>query len=101
MPTQKASTVAALMLAKLKASGLEKQVKLLGFTPLLGEQAASRYPGVTDKARDGFLIPYYNVSGKPLPFFRYRYLTPPTGFNGLVANPQRYTQPAGVSTPVY
>ena len=53
----------------------------------------------------GFKIPYFDIKGKMLPFFRYRFLQdrPTRGFASLVepAKARKYTQPAGTAPDVY
>lgn len=56
-------------------------------------------------ARGGLLFRYYDpFTDAFLPeatFHRLRYLDPPAGFAGVVANPQRYSQPRGSLNRVY
>jgi len=54
----------------------------------------------------GFKIPYFDLRGKPLDFYRYRFLQaqPSRGFASLTeapTKPQKYTQPAGTAPEVY
>jgi len=54
----------------------------------------------------GFKIPYFDLAGQAVPFFRYRFLQnkPSRGFAAVASDPpkpQKYTQPAGTAPEVY
>ena len=49
----------------------------------------------------GIKLPYFDINGKVTDFFRIRYLEKPTGFAGMVAKVQRYTQAPGTLNEVY
>src|ERR1035438_6322241 len=101
------------MLTKLNTSSLTAQdAKVLCFEPRTAEQCAQQYPKLP-MHRAGFKIPYFDLTGKPTDFFRYRYLEYGTdaGFASLVTtngNGQgtalkllRYGQSAGSKSEVY
>lgn len=60
-------------------------------------------PALREKA-PGFIIPYFNLAGKPTKFFRYRYLVQPplNGFAALTKRkPLRYAQLANTVNELY
>ncbi len=91
------------MLEKLRESQLTikhaRQMQLEPVTDAGAEQLKIR------PAWAGFKIPYFDVNGKPVPFFRYRFLQtkPVKGFASLAEpeKPLKYTQPAGTPPEVY
>lgn len=90
------------MLARVEASGLTlehaQKLHLQSFTT---EEAGSL--GLSVKAA-GFKLPYFELSGKPNGFFRYRVLEAPpkTGFAALTdAKTPKYLQPADSHPSVY
>ena len=46
-------------------------------------------------------LPYFDLTGNPTGFYRLRYLTKLPGEAGVLAKPQRYTQPPGTLSGVY
>ena len=94
--------VQALMLRKLEESGLAEPtlIKKHGYQPM-GRAAASNL-GVAP-AFAGFKIPYFDAAGKPLKFWRYRYLEDTRGAfeKNTEAKPLRYIQPAHTGTELY
>lgn len=88
----------AALLRKLKESALtQEDVKPLRFTAYTAEEVAAnpklavRYPAA------GFVLPYYDVGGKPTGFHRFRYLEQPArnGWAAVTTHKElRYTQPA-------
>src|ERR1035441_2495747 len=94
------------MLKKLSASLLTAQdAKLLGFTALTAAQVAAQHPALPAH-RAGFVIPYYDLNGRPTKFYRFRYLEygHDTGFAALVAGQLkqlRYGQEAGTVNELY
>jgi hypothetical protein len=94
--------VQALMLRKLEESGLAEPtlIKQHGYTSMT-RLAASKL-GVAP-AFAGFKIPYYDADGKPLKFWRYRYLEDTRGAfaRNTDAKPLRYIQPKSTGTELY
>jgi hypothetical protein len=89
--------VSAAMLAKASTSALEApEVKALKFTPYLKDQLASILPNAPKGA--GFVIPYFDFCGKPIKFFRYRYLETVIDKKGKIT---RYTQPLKADPEIY
>lgn len=93
------------MLRKIAQSGLDnKDAKRLGFESFTKDQLKKKYPQLTSLPAAGFVIPYYDQHGKPLDFFRYRYLEEPQrkGFDAITAHKaMRYIQPAQAKPRVY
>lgn len=90
------------MLSKLEESGLAEPtiIKQHQWTPMTREDAAKL--GVAP-AFAGFKIPYFDIAGKPLKFWRYRYMEDTrAGFTKVAnAKPLRYIQPAHTGTELY
>lgn len=87
-------------LAKLAASGLtEGDGASLGLVHCLPGTPSPQWlpiPGT------GFEIPYFDASGEPTGFSRYRYLGDPRGgFYAATAKPMRYVQPKGAPSMAY
>lgn len=79
--------VTKLLKEKAASSGLaEANIKELQFKPMLGDEIAKL--AKTDKA--GFKIPYFDLSGKPTSFWRYRLLEP--SWSGAGQPPKWYKQ---------
>lgn len=94
------------MLEKLRGSGLEGKavIKKLGFKPYTYDELKRQLPELTQLPAAGFEIPYFDVTGKRTPFFRYRYLEEPKrrGFAAIVEHKSmRYIQPAKMKPQVY
>lgn len=90
------------MHTKLKLSDLTPQdAKTLGMVPYTAEQTAKILPSAPAKA--GFFIPYFNLSGKPTKFYRFRYLeTVKDGFAKLTdKKDMRYVQPPKTLNELY
>lgn len=78
----------------------EKHLKLLGLKPCTAaECAALKLPATAA----GFVLPYFDLSGKPTKFFRYRYLEETRKGFALQTDkkPLRYGQPASTVNEVY
>lgn len=88
-----------LALEDLARSGLTldhaKALKLEALTP---EQTAKLHP--TFKRAPALKIPYFDLRGKPVEFYRVRYLEL-NGFDALKKKPMRYTQLPGTAPAVY
>ena len=86
---------------KLRESDLDdpKVIKALGLVAMDAEACTEL--GIRPVA-SGFKIPYWDLSGKPTKFFRFRYLEDPrTGFAKLGKKMQRYGQLAGTLNEAY
>jgi hypothetical protein len=89
-----------LLLAKALSSGLSKEhAETLRLEALSASQVASL--GRPFVKAGAMRIPYFDPVGKPTSFYRLRYLEPMPGFDGLLAKPQRYVQPADTLNEVY
>lgn len=93
---------------KLADSKLDSKIqKKLGFTLRTASQYPSELPKTIERKPmqlGGFVIPYFDIGGKPTKFFRYRYLEQPvlTGFAALgVQKPVRYSQPMNSLNELY
>lgn len=78
---------------KLRSSGLsDSDAQLLRFKAMTAKEATT-LEGLSVH-RGGFVIPYFDLKGKPTSFWRYRYLeSTKTGFDALTTKKeQRYTQ---------
>lgn len=87
---------------KLSSSGLtERDGAKLSFKLCSAKEAAA-IPGLSS-ARAGFLIPYFDLSGKVTKFWRYRFLdTAKRGFDALTGKKEmRYTQAPKTINEVY
>lgn len=83
-------------LAKLRASGLdEDDAKLLRMEPLTKAEIEARGLGLSER---GFQIPYFNWSGEPTGFWRFRFLTE---VKDAEKKTVRYIQPPGTLNEVY
>lgn len=81
-----------------------KDAKRLGFELLTKEELQKKHSNLTALPGGGFTLPYFDVNGKKLDFFRYRYLEEPErhGFDALAEHkPSRYIQPAGMKPRAY
>lgn len=90
-------TLAQLFSGKLKESGLDNDdARALQF------QQCDSSPKGLELQGAGFAIPYFDLSGKPTAFYRYRILQR-KGFDALTAEQkrQRYTQPASTAPELY
>lgn len=77
---------------KWESSGLnEDHAKRLRLKALEGDDTAKLGPNFYNAK--ALLIPYFDLKGKPIDFFRVRYLEALPGFAGSVEKPQRYAQP--------
>lgn len=88
--------------AKLSASVLsDKDAKALRFKLMTSKEAATLEGLTTHKG--GFVIPYFDLAGKPTKFWRYRFLeSTKTGFTALTSKKEmRYTQPAKTINELY
>ena len=98
-------SVKAAMLEKLQESLLTvRHSKLMCLEPVT-EQLAAQLNDI-HPAFAGFKIPYFDLAGKVLPFFRYRFLQdkPSRGFASTTVDPVKplkYTQLAGTAPEVY
>lgn len=93
-------TISKFTLLKSAASGLEADdIQQLGFKSYSTEESAAlhlRRPGA------GFLIPYFDVTGKPCPMFRYRYEITEVASGFLKgAKLNKYDQPANTPPEIY
>lgn len=91
---------------KLSNSGLDPSPKSSDRLRLhLVLHDADSCPAALPLRLGGFVIPYFDLDGKPTGFYRYRYLEQPpapTGFAALVeTKPLRYTQPPDTGVAVY
>lgn len=82
--------------AKLEGSDLNAgDARLLKFEPHTAQQATQKLNGNLPANKAGFVIPYFDLHGKPTKFWRYRYLeTTKEGFDKLTDRKDlRYAQP--------
>jgi hypothetical protein len=95
MPELAPSTLAKLAQSRLTAEDAE----LLQIHSIDADEAATR--GFAP--RGGFVIPYFDLDGKPTSFCRVRYIDPPkpNGFKALPSKPQKYAQLPGTLNEVY
>lgn len=107
MPKQETPLSAAktAMLEYLTARGLSaKQASALKLVPMTAEQVA-KVKELPQMGAGGFKIPYFDINGKPIDFYRFRYLYQYTGFAKLVGGKGkkelRYAQPSGSTTRIY
>lgn len=103
MPKKDAARAA--MLEYLSARGLGgQQASTLKLQPYTAEQLV-KHKDLPQMGTGGFKIPYFDIAGKPLNFFRFRYLYQYTGFAKLVGGKGkkelRYAQPTGSTTRLY
>lgn len=101
MSLKTADSVKKAMLAKIAGSLLdEKDAVKLKFKPLTSEQVK---PLKLPNSTSGFMIPYFDLDGKPSAFWRLRYLEDTRkGFDVLNGRKAlRYVQPAGGTNEVY
>jgi hypothetical protein len=102
MPTPHRTAARAalhLALADLARSGLTRaDARTLRLEVLSADQTATL--GSTFHRAPALRIPYFDLDGRPTPFYRLRYLQL-NGFDALVKKPVRYTQPAGSTVEVY
>src|SRR5258708_5087522 len=93
------------MLRKLQDSALNKaDAKLLKFQYFAGSEMGKELPDLKALPGAGFVIPYFNLQGKLIDFYRYRYLEEPkrTGFDAITKHKaSRYIQPAGAKPRAY
>lgn len=86
------------MLDDLKRSGLtQADAKKLKLKPLTKAQTRQ----LVKKPLAGYQIPYFSLEGRPLDFYRIRFLETPNGFSGAQTKPQRYTQPSKTEPHLY
>jgi hypothetical protein len=100
-PPMALSDVRAAMIAKLATSDLdERDAKLLQVKPFTAKECQ---PLKLPATKAGFLIPYFDMRGKPLKFFRFRYMEDTrTGFQAATGRkPLRYAQPKNTPVEVY
>ncbi len=81
------------MLADLERSGItEQQATQLKLKPL----SATATDKLVGKKAESYQIPYFDINGKPIDFYRVRLLEEPKSFGkGKAKKPQRYVQPKG------
>lgn len=100
--TSKAAVQKA-MLAKLSDSALDsKDAKLLCYSPYTAVDAKGLLPGKLP-VKAGFILPYFDMTGKPTKFWRYRYLeTTKEGWTALTdKKAMRYVQSSDTVNEVY
>ena len=100
-PVKAAKSLGALFKEKLAGSKLSpKMATDLGFVLTPTDRCAADLP----ERAGGFVIPYFDLSGKKTKFFRYRYLETPvkSGFAGLAKKKDlRYGQPKNSVNELY
>lgn len=100
-PPMALADVRLAMMAKLLTSDLsEADARLLKVKPFTAKECqALKLPAT----KAGFLIPYFDMRGKPLKFFRFRYMEDTrTGFQAATGKkPLRYAQPKNTPVEVY
>ncbi len=87
--------------AKLSESALtDADAKKLGFRLMSAEESATLQLPIR---KAGFVLPYFDLGGKPTKFWRYRYLEPTkTGFDALTDKKERrYTQAKATVNELY
>lgn len=93
VPTERQLVVMG-MKEDLEKSGLDgdKTIKSLGVKPLTAEEISEE----TGYSTQGYSIPYYDINGTKLPFYRIKFLIPPK------SNPkQKYWQPENTRSHFY
>jgi hypothetical protein len=98
-----ASPASTAFKTKLQESALtDADAKKLGFSLKQSEAEAAKLQGLA-LAKAGFVIPYFDLSGKPTKFWRYRYLeSTKSGFDALTDKKERrYTQPPKTVNELY
>jgi Domain of unknown function (DUF3854)/Family of unknown function (DUF5906) len=101
-PTTPLKILQDAMLTKLATSLLDaKDAKALDFEALLPNQVVYLLPRAP--AKMAFKIPYFDIDGLPLDFFRLRYLESTlNGFDKITHQKERrYTQPLGLEPQIY
>jgi hypothetical protein len=84
-----------------RSSGIsDEAASLLGYRHLSPEDVG-KLGRPFDGSRSALLIPYFKLDGSPDPYFRVRYLSPPTGWRAAQARPQRYACPLNSKPEVY
>ena len=95
MASLSASAIQAAMVEKLSFSCLSaKDAKQLGFVSMPSDSLQKLLPNER-QIRGGFKIPYFDLEGAPIDFFRFRFLEKaPNGFAKLVdLEEHKYSQP--------